>query len=83
MDKPVTSVTLPQRGRRGTHRGRRATPLDEYLSSREGKLKELHRLSTDVSLTVAERHKWYTQFNSLKKRLRDKIAAHKKNMKVK
>ena len=58
--------------------GRRATPLDEYLKTREAKLRNLQKLYSDASLTVAERRRWRAQYFSLKKRVRDRITAFQK-----
>ena len=58
--------------------GRRATPLEEYLETREAKLRILKELYSDAGLTVAERRRWRAQYFSLKKRVRDRITAFQK-----
>ena len=62
-------------GQRPRIPGRRPTPLNEYLRSREEKLQNLKSLYTNPKLSAEERKKWRTQYFSQKKRMRDRIAA--------
>ena len=59
--------------------GRKALPLKEYLQTRKKKLDQLQKQVSNFKLTVKERNRYRAQAASLKKRMRDRILAYRRN----
>ena len=57
----------------GRTQGRRETPLNDYLKSREKRLKELKQKLENPTLTAMQRKKLTAQRYALQKRMRDRI----------